>query len=770
MDNHHWPEVSPSDLLDRDLPAREHLFRHFVDDPERVNPPDSGLWRERHDRGQSFRSLRDGSLEERRLAAFRSAWGLSKVGEASEVPQVTLNLSRQDLDEEGLYVLTEFLRDGHLPDLEELRVGNSDLWHLVELDTTGGGASVYKGMVRFADAVVSHSMLHHLHFAGLDLDMRTLRGGGDDHLDLSNKGLGTAHALIIAAGLRANQMLKTLDLRFNENIGIVGLSSLAEAFLGGAATSLEQLNNIVVDKKPCLELSGRVEKYELIWVARRLEEVRNRRCVKELRLREAGIDPDAARVVSRIAASMSKDIDLLDLSGNAICGIHRDRYGAWHGEESSEGLELVLRALRGHRVAVLKLNGCALGTSGPPVVAAALSGGSVMVRAVELRLCNLEEAGIAALLAVLGVASGPEVVGTCSDGGDTTAYVDEGALASRVSGGLSVFSGTKGSASATTAGLSDLDWPCPTVESLDTRGNPMSRTAEARLAVLIEGVFAAGVLESLNGIDFRPHKLLRCAPTTNVEGEEWWHQGRSSVRAKEEAVTHHSHPNVNVSMVVSSGRTLVVSKAEESAAGPSFPPPAPLSPAAAMVSTGRGGILYTSQPTALAPSATLDVKAAWGSLPHESSGGGNTKQRTQRALPAAFASQEAGGVGELGSGLDRLGGRGLAIHETVFCCRQALRLRLTKLLLVDVQLVGLAKSGAGVLGMGEVDRHMSLEPLRAVCSLVRDSGYLNYLDLSGNALGNTEGAVELVSQALSMSMALRSLSLKRNCIGEAIGF
>jgi hypothetical protein len=50
---------------------------------------------------------------------------------------------------------------------------------------------------------------------------------------------------------------------------------------------------------------------------------------------------------------------------------------------------------------------------------------------------------------------------------------------------------------------------------------------------------------------------------------------------------------------------------------------------------------------------------------------------------------------------------------------QALRLRLTKLVLADCRLVGITALGAGTLGVSETDRRLALEPLRAVFCLVR---------------------------------------------------
>jgi len=119
MDNYFWPAVTPNDLLATDLPGRTHLLEHFIDDPQRVPAPQSVAWREKHDRAKEFRDLRDGTILERRRAVFVKAWAYA--GDEMDKVANLLDLTRQDLDDEGLAVLTELLHDNSFSHLEVSR-------------------------------------------------------------------------------------------------------------------------------------------------------------------------------------------------------------------------------------------------------------------------------------------------------------------------------------------------------------------------------------------------------------------------------------------------------------------------------------------------------------------------------------------------------------------------------------------------------------------------------------------------------------------------
>ena len=123
LDNYYWPPQAKNDLLKRDLPARKHLIQHFNADPKRTAPPPEENWEEKHDRGKTYRDLRDGTHDQRRCTAYCKAWGVV-VGTLG-VSQAFLDLSRQDVDQEGVEVLTSLLRDGHVGALQQLVIGRS---------------------------------------------------------------------------------------------------------------------------------------------------------------------------------------------------------------------------------------------------------------------------------------------------------------------------------------------------------------------------------------------------------------------------------------------------------------------------------------------------------------------------------------------------------------------------------------------------------------------------------------------------------------------
>jgi hypothetical protein len=257
-----------------------------------------------------------------------------------------------------------------------------------------------------------------------------------------------------------------LDIRFNPGLGPAAHASLAEAFSNGAALALVSLNGIALDAggtSLSLEGRGSVHRYELLWVARRLASVDRRGRVRELNLKGCGIGVDAAVVVAAMLPSLARTVGCLDLSYNNLCGIHRDRYASWHGAEDCAGFEAILASLQGRTVQELKLNGCALGTSGAAALAAVLQGPGkgepgLRVLSLEVRSGYMEVQGLAALLGAVGV--------------DPVAPLDSGL-------GL-------GTAAWSTEGASSVDQPsvdlieppyCPIV-CLDTRGNVVDQLAE----------------------------------------------------------------------------------------------------------------------------------------------------------------------------------------------------------------------------------------------------------------------------------------------------
>ena len=296
-----------------------------------------------------------------------------------------------------------------------------------------------------------------------------------------------------------------------------------------------------------------------------------------------------------------------------------------------------------------------------------------------------------------------------------------------------------------------------------------SHTHQARLSTLMERVFEAGWLECFNGIDFRPFAHLRKAPTSTAAGEEWWRTGQAAQEAEAAAILHHTHPNESMRMVSASGRSIVAAPVEEK--GLLEEPPPSLAraltpvreeaPLASMLTTktARGGVLFTLKPIATGSKTKGELNLAnhmWveDSVPPHHNG---KETRSSVRFASSYAKERVtGGVTHLG----------LSIHETCFSCCMALRLRLTKLVLADTRLVGLTEDGAGLLDAAASDRALALQPLKAVCALMRDSAYLRNLDLSGNGLGGAgDAAMEMLAQALSMSVSLKALALARNRFG-----
>jgi hypothetical protein len=119
-DNYYWPKVSPNELLPSDLPGRLHLIQHFNENPTRSPTPAHDLWEEKNDRGKSFRDMRDGVFSERRKNIYLESWGVNR--QTIQMPISFLDITKQALDVEGVFVLAEALRDDILAHLEVRRL------------------------------------------------------------------------------------------------------------------------------------------------------------------------------------------------------------------------------------------------------------------------------------------------------------------------------------------------------------------------------------------------------------------------------------------------------------------------------------------------------------------------------------------------------------------------------------------------------------------------------------------------------------------------
>ena len=344
-----------NDLLSSDLPALGHLLQHFNEKPVQAPPPPHDLWKERSDRGKTFRDLRDGTFPQRRREAYRNAWGLGSDGDFG-TPQVSIDLTRSELDLDGVIVLTELLRDGHVDSLEALTLGRSKIWDVldeaaeaegVDVDSEDGqglaeeaaaacAAATYGACVRLADALMLHPSLTALRVANAPaLDLRTLRGfERSPRLALPDQSLTALHGLVLASGLRANQTLTSLDLRFNaRSLGPVGLGALAEAFQNGVCMNLATLNAIEVDGATSLCLGPGTCLYELVWAARRLGHPHNRHKVDTVNLRGAGLGaPGCLAAVADMATQLAPRVRLLDLHiavGPAVLAKLRKQIFRW---------------------------------------------------------------------------------------------------------------------------------------------------------------------------------------------------------------------------------------------------------------------------------------------------------------------------------------------------------------------------------------------------------------------------------------------------------
>jgi len=509
LDNYHWPTVSPNALLATDLPAFKHVLQHFNDNPTRTQPPADDAWREKHDRAKVFRDLRDGSLDHRKREAYCAHWGL---GEGQVV--TSLDLIHFELTVEAASVLAELLRDGSLADLAVLRLGRSALWemlneeeptdddedqYMVGVATSTVAQEAYVTTVKLCDALMLHTTLREVTIAGVPLPVRTLRGSAEGmlELDLSDQHLQTIHGLCVAAGLRINHVLTSLDLRFNPGLGAAAYSSLAEAFSNGAAQSLTTLNGIVIDaNSTALDLTGRgdVPYYELLWIERRLASVDRKGLIEELNFDNCGLGVDEVRVVATMVPSLASTIRLIDLSHNNVCGIHRDRYDTWHGTEESSGLEAFFTALAGRDLLHLKLNGCALGASGAAALAAALRGslrsdskGPIMLSSLEVRSGHMEVDGLAGVLAAIGTdpTAAGEVQGrgvsTMGSSGEAAGglTLEQASLDfTQPSLSISFAASAAASAAASDAPPPPVQLPCCPMTCLDTRGNVVNKLAE----------------------------------------------------------------------------------------------------------------------------------------------------------------------------------------------------------------------------------------------------------------------------------------------------
>jgi hypothetical protein len=219
-------------------------------------------------------------------------------------------------------------------------------------------------------------------------------------------------------------------------------------------------------------------------------------------------------------------------------------------------------------------------------------------------------------------------------------------------------------------------------------------------------------------------------------------------------------------MVSASGRSIVAAPVEDKGLLDEPPPSlaralTPVREEAPLASTlttrtARGGVLFTQKPPSKTKGELNLANHMWVEDSPLPDNNGHEMRSSVRFASSYAKERVTGGVTHLG----------LSIHETCFSCCMALRLRLTKLVLADTRLVGLTEDGAGLLEAAESDRALALQPLKAVCSLMRDSAYLRNLDLSGNGLGGAgDAAMEMLAQALSMSVSLKALALARNRFG-----
>eukprot|EP00615_Pteridomonas_danica_P012262 CAMPEP_0114344586 /NCGR_PEP_ID=MMETSP0101-20121206/11534_1 /TAXON_ID=38822 ORGANISM="Pteridomonas danica, Strain PT" /NCGR_SAMPLE_ID=MMETSP0101 /ASSEMBLY_ACC=CAM_ASM_000211 /LENGTH=580 /DNA_ID=CAMNT_0001480015 /DNA_START=1203 /DNA_END=2945 /DNA_ORIENTATION=- len=306
--------------------------------------------------------------------------------------------------------------------------------------------------------------------------------------------------------------------------------------------------------------------------------------------------------------------------------------------------------------------------------------------------------------------------------------------------------------------------PCCMVECLDTRENPVNRSQEAELSLLMDKINDVGVLMCLNGIDFRPYKHLLAGPTSDHDGEEWWFKHRHNFVGA----------NENVKLVEASGRLLDVISLESPKPIPSssqtmtmsssshhqFPTDAPID--ARRPRTTRGGYLDhngdnnqgSSTSSAYAP--PLDLGSGW--FADGSDGDGIYSLNT-----SDWRKEKQNGPKSINSE-KKPNQSGLAIHELCYATKMSLRMRITHLFLKGTRLCGLTSLGEGNLGMSNKERHIALEPLRSVTNLMGESAYLLSLDISDNGIGETDGGIELVSNALSSTVSLRSLNLTNNLL------
>lgn len=486
-DNYYWPTVSPNDLLPTDLPSRVHLIQHFNSHPSTAPPPAYDKWEDKDDRGESFRNMRDGTFSDRRKNTYLDSWGVNR--QLIQMPISFLDITKHALNVESVFVLGEALRDGILSRLQELRVGQSEVWDMLSEESIMEPKDPTMCSERLSSAIVVHRNLKSVRLAGIDLPISVLRGDDetDKVLELAHAGLSAIHGLIIAAGLRNNQTLTNVDIRLNsESLGHVGLNALSHCFSNGAVMNLETLNGIIVDGMKKLVVH-RSEEYELIWIARRIRASCNHRLLQELVLDGIGLNEKTTSIVGDMVLGMSCNIKLLDLSNNqTLCGIRCDRYGIWRGKPSTEGLDRILLALSSKNVHVDKLclNGCALGSEGIQHISEHLSSCQLRVRQLELRNCSLLFEDLATLFRALGGKRLPEL--------DIFSVRSVTAMASSsntMEEGSSMMSGSMWGRTDLGSSAESSDSDCCTVECLDTRGNPVKPSSEVLVTFYLSFLF-----------------------------------------------------------------------------------------------------------------------------------------------------------------------------------------------------------------------------------------------------------------------------------------